>query len=322
MTRGPEVASGGLAPGALLPEAERGRRHPALKWLSKFIRTKPLGAFGALLVLGFILIAVFAPVLTRQSPTRGASIPLQSPSAAHWFGTDSLGRDVYSRVVQGSQISLSVGLMVTLITVTVSTLLGIIAGFYGRWPDYLIQRSGEVFSAIPGLILYFLIIAAFGRPQSQGGNLLTIGWDLRVLIFALSLNAFFGGSRLIRGQVLSLKQSEFVTAARALGASDRRLILRHILPNVAPLVIVTATAGVGAVILSEAALSFLGLGVSPGTPSWGADLSGRNRAFFIEAPWMAIAPGVAISLTVLGLNLFGDALRDMLDPRLRGTGRR
>src|SRR5262249_50297593 len=217
--------------------------------VGRFVRTKPLGAFGALLVLAFVLIAVCAPLLTRYSPTRGSGIPLQSPSAQHWFGTDSLGRDVYSRVVQGSQISLSVGLVVTAITVTMSTLLGMLAGFYGRWPDYLIQRSGEVFSAFPGLVLYFLIIAAFGRPRSQGGNLLTIAGDLRVLIFALSLHAFCGGSRLIRGQTLSLKQGEFIAAARALGASDRRLILRHLLPNVAPLVIVTATAGVGTVIL-------------------------------------------------------------------------
>jgi ABC-type dipeptide/oligopeptide/nickel transport system permease subunit len=303
-------------PQPLLPAA---RRPGGIRALGRFARHKPLGAFGALLVLVFLAIALCAPVLTRYNPTRGSGVPLQPPSAEHWFGTDSLGRDVYSRVVQGSQISLSVGLVVTAVTVTVSTLLGMLAGYYGRWPDYLIQRSGEVFSAFPGLILYFLIIAAFGRPQSRGGNLLTIAWDLRVLIFALSLQAFFGGSRLIRGQTLSLKQSEFVAAARALGASDPRLILRHLLPNVAPLVIVTATAGVGAVILSEAALSFLGLGVSPGTPSWGADLSGRNRAFFIDAPWMALAPGLAISLTVLGLNLFGDALRDVLDPRLRGS---
>jgi peptide/nickel transport system permease protein len=142
---------------------------------------------------------------------------------------------------------------------------------------------------------------------------------MRNLIFAFSLGAVFGGSRIVRGVALSLKNSEYVTAARALGASDRRIILRHLLPNVMPYVIVGATQGVGGIILGEAALSFLGLGVAPGTPSWGQDLSGRNRSFFTEAPWVALAPGIAISMTVLGFNLFGDALRDVLDPRLRGS---
>jgi peptide/nickel transport system permease protein len=224
--------------------------------------------------------------------------------------------------MQGSQISLAVAMAVTAINVTLGTLLGLIAGYFQGPLDYLIQRSGEVWSAFPQLIALLLIVSILGTPHTTGGNLLSIAWDLRNLIFAFTIGAVFGGSRIVRGLALSLKQNDYVMAARALGAGDWRIIVCHILPNTLPLVIIGATAGIGAVILGEAALSFLGLGVAPGTPSWGQDLSGRNRLFMISAPWVVLAPGIAISLTVLGFNLLGDALRDILDPRLRGSGRR
>ncbi|MEE8338032.1 MAG: ABC transporter permease, partial [Dehalococcoidia bacterium] len=159
----------------------------------------------------------------------------------------------------------------------------------------------------------------FTRGGAGPFALFSIAWDMRNLVFAFSIGAVFGGSRLIRGVALSLKQADYVLAAQALGASDMRIILRHLLPNVMPYVIVSGTAGLGVIILGEAALSFLGLGVAPGTPSWGQDISGRNRSFMFDAPWVVMAPGIAISITVLGFNLFGDALRDILDPRLRGS---
>jgi peptide/nickel transport system permease protein len=286
--------------------------------LLNFARRKPLGAFGLALVFGFLFIALFSPLLAPYDARRSVALPLLSPSSAHWLGTDAQGQDVLSRVLVGSQISLAVGFTVAMIQVGFSTSLGMIAGYFQGPLDYVIQRSGEIWSAFPYLIALLLIVSLLGPPQTQGGNLLTIAWDMRNLIFAFSLGAVFGGSRVIRGVTLSVKQLDFVIAARALGATDQRIIFRHILPNVFPYVIVAATSVFGVVILAEAALSFLGFGTAPGTPSWGQDLSGRNRSAFMYAPWVAFAPGIAISLTVLGFNLFGDALRDVLDPRLRG----
>lgn len=296
--------------------------------LLRFVRRQPTGALGAVLMAAFVTIAIISPLITPFDATRSVGRPLQKPGSVDartgkhfWLGTDSTGQDVLSRVLQGSQISLAIGATVITINVALGTLLGLLAGYYQGTVDYIIQRSGEVWSAFPELIALLLIVSLLGTPHTTGGNLLSIAWDLRNLVFAFTIGAVFGGSRIVRGVTLALKQSDYVTAARALGASDSRIVLRHLLPNVLPYVIVGATAGLGAVILGEAALSFLGLGVAPGTPSWGQDLSGRNRLFFRDAWWIAVAPGTAISLTVLGVNLFGDALRDLLDPRLRGAGR-
>ena len=285
----------------------------------RYARKKPLGAFGAALVLMFVVMAVFSPLFAPYDARDSVAGPLEAPSGDHWFGTDSIGQDVFSRVLVGSQISLAIGFSVVLINVVFSTILGLMAGYFLGPVDYIIQRSGEVWSAFPGLIALLLIVSILGSPDTEGGNLLTIAWDMRNLVFAFSLGAVFGGSRIIRGLAISLKETDYVVAARALGAGDTRILLRHLLPNVMPFVIVGASAGLGGIILGEAALSFLGLGVAPGTPSWGQDLSGRNRQFFTDAIWVAIAPGTAISLTVLGWNLFGDGLRDILDPRLRGS---
>jgi peptide/nickel transport system permease protein len=305
-------------------------RTAAAVW--KFARRRPLGAFGGFLVILFLFTALFAdgfrigPLeIPRLAPydanARGVGPPLVAPNSTFILGTDANGRDVFSRVLVGSQISLSIGFAVIVINVFFSTLLGLLAGYFQGPIDYLIQRSGEVWSAFPGLIALLLIVSILGPPHTSGGSLLTIMWDMRNLVFAFSLGAVFGGSRVVRGVTLQLKQAEYVTAARALGATGFRIIVRHIMPNVLPYVIVGATAGLGVIILGEAALSFLGLGVAPGTPSWGQDLSGRNRVFAIQgAWWVAVAPGAAISITVLGFNLFGDALRDILDPRLRGSG--
>jgi len=321
------AATAPLETGVLQGQTRR-RITPVGRFL-RFARRKPLGFVGLLMVFGFITMAVVAPFITPFDATRSVGRPLLSPGTEDTktgktfiLGTDATGQDVLSRVMQGSQISLAVAFCVVLINVVLGTLLGLIAGYFQGPVDYIIQRSGEVWSAFPQLIALLLIVSVLGTPHTTGGNLFTIAWDLRNLVFAFTIGAVFGGSRIIRGLTLSLKQNDYVLAARTVGAGDARIILQHILPNTLPVIIVTATAGVGAVILGEAALSFLGLGVAPGTPSWGQDLSGRNRLFFREAWWVAIAPGTAISLTVLGFNLYGDALRDMLDPRLRGTGRR
>ena len=296
--------------------------HPAAAtW--KFTRKKPLGAFGGLLVVAFLFVAITSPYWVPFDARKSVALPLLSPSGVHWLGTDAQGQDVFSRVLVGSQISLAIGFTVTLIYAVLGTLLGLLAGYYQGPVDYLIQRSGEIWSAFPYLVALLLIVAILGPPFTRGGAgpfaLFNIAWDMRNLVFAFSIGAVFGGSRLIRGVALSLKQADYVLAAQALGASDMRIILRHLLPNVMPYVIVSGTAGLGVIILGEAALSFLGLGVAPGTPSWGQDISGRNRSFMFDAPWVVLAPGIAISITVLGFNLFGDALRDILDPRLRGS---
>jgi peptide/nickel transport system permease protein len=289
----------------------------------KFARRKPLGAFGGLLVIAFLLIAITSPFWVPFDARKSVALPLLAPSGEYWLGTDAQGQDVFSRVLVGSQISLAIGFTVTLVFAVLGTGLGLIAGYYQGPVDYVIQRSGEIWSAFPYLVALLLIVAILGPPFTRGGAgplaLINIAWDMRNLVFAFSIGAVFGGSRLIRGIALSLKQADYVVAAKALGASDLRIIIRHLLPNVMPYVIVQGTASLGAIILGEAALSFLGLGVAPGTPSWGQDISGRNRSFMFDAPWVVLAPGVAISMTVLGFNLFGDALRDILDPRLRGT---
>jgi peptide/nickel transport system permease protein len=285
----------------------------------RYARRQPLGAFGIVLVAVFLFMAIFSPWLVRHDPTKTIAPPLLSPSSDYWFGTDAVGRDVFSRTIAGSQISLAVAMTVITINVIFSTILGLWAGYYLGVVDYIIQRSGEIWSAFPFLIALLLIITLLGPPSTGSGNFFLVSWELRNLIFAFSLGAVFGGSRVVRGVVISLKEQDYVLAARALGAGDERIILKHILPNVMPYVIITATAGVTVVILGEAALSFLGFGIAPPTPSWGQDLSGRNRSFFREALWVALAPGTAISLTVLGFGLFGDAMRDILDPRLRGS---
>jgi len=309
------------ASGLRQARSPRDRAMRPLRAMGRLAYRYPLGTVGAVLVLLFLVVAIFAPLIAPYDARRSVAGPLLAPSRDHLLGTDANGRDVLSRVLMGSQISLAVGFTVILINVTLSTLLGLLAGYYQGVVDYVIQRSGEIWSAFPGLVALLLIVSILGSPTTSGGHLLQIAWDMRNLIFAFSIGAVFGGSRIVRGVALTLKNLDYVMAARSLGATGPHIVFKHLLPNVMPFVIVSATAGLGVVILGEAALSYLGLGVAPGTPSWGQDLSGRNRNFFTSAIWVALAPGTAITLTVLGFNLFGDALRDMLDPRLRG-GRR
>jgi ABC-type dipeptide/oligopeptide/nickel transport system permease subunit len=278
-----------------------------LRTTLRFIRRKPLGAFGGSVMLILVLTAIFAPVLAPRGPyVQDRSTVLASPGPGHWFGGDNVGRDVYSRVVYGARISVTVGIVAVGIGMIGGTLIGLVSAYWGRWVDMLTQRCMDAVMAFPSLVLALAVVALLGP-------------SIRNVMLAIGFVFIPAESRVVRGAVLTLKQNQYVEAARACGATDWRVIGRHILPNVVPVLIVLASIRLGGAILTEASLSFLGLGTPPPTPSWGQMLSQQGRLYFETAPWMALFPGIAISLSVLGINLFGDALRDVLDPRLRGS---
>jgi ABC-type dipeptide/oligopeptide/nickel transport system permease subunit len=273
----------------------------------RFARYKPLGAVGALIMLVMVLTAVFAPLIAPKGPfAQERSAVLASPSAAHWFGGDNVGRDVFSRVVYGARISITVGIVAVGIGLIGGTTFGLTSAYFGRWVDMLIQRLMDAIMAFPTLVLALAVVALLGP-------------SIRNVMLAIGFVLIPAEARVIRGSVLSIKENQYVEAARACGATDKRIIMRYILPNVLPVIIVLASIRLGGAILTEASLSFLGLGTPPPNPSWGQMLSQQGRLYFEVAPWMALFPGIAISLSVVGINLFGDALRDVLDPRLRGS---
>ena len=248
--------------------------------------------------------ALLAPLLAAHDPTRiDLAARLQGPSAAHWLGTDVQGRDVWARLVFGARVSLAVGVLSQSIALFLGVTLGLVAGYYGRWVDEVVMRLADVTLAFPTLLLLIAMVAAL--QPSMGVVFATIG-----------IVGWAGMARLVRGQVLVVRQLEYVQAVRALGARDRRILLGHVLPNVIAPVVIAATLGVAGAIMAEAALSFLGLGVQPPTPSWGAMIAdGRDLSQLRSAPWTSLFPGLAIGASVLGFNLLGDALRDALDPR-------
>src|SRR3954470_5634486 len=254
-----------------------------------------------------LLAAVFAPWLAPHSPFAGdqRGAYLLRPGSRFLLGTDTQGRDVLSRVLYGARLSLAVGVISQSVSVTIGILLGLLAGYYGRWVDALVMRLADITLAFPTLLLLIAVAAAV-KPS------------LPVVFVVIGIVGWAGMARIVRGQVLLARGLEYVQAARALGASDTRIIARHLLPNVIAPVIVAATLGIGGAIMAEAALSFIGLGAQPPTPSWGAMVA-EGRDLLRVAPWVSIAPGVAIGLAVLGLNLLGDGLRDALD--VRGLGR-
>jgi ABC-type dipeptide/oligopeptide/nickel transport system permease subunit len=268
-------------------------------------RRHPTVLIGSLMLLGLIVTAVGAPWMATHDPyhveTRHS---LQPPQAMYLFGTDWLGRDVFSRVIYGARVSLQVGLIVEAVAVVIGVLLGALAGFYGRLLDTLLMRITDTFMAFPSLVLAIALMAVFQKP------------GLTNVIIVLSLLQWTSVARVVRGSVLAVKEDDFVQSAQALGASDRRILFRHILPNGMAPVIITATMGVASNIVSEAGLSFLGFGTQPPTVSWGTMLA-QGRNYLTIKPWVCIFPGLALLLTVLGLNLFGDGLRDWFDPRSR-----
>lgn len=260
-----------------------------------------LGA-GAVLLL--VILALAAPVFASQDPA-GIDLfhTLEAPSTSHLLGTDAQGRDVWSRLVFGARVSLLVGVVSQGIALAIGMSLGLLAGYRGRWTDEAIMRLADITLAFPSLLLLIAMAAAF-EPS------------LTVVCVVIGVVGWAGMARLVRGQVLVLRELEYVQATRALGARDTRIVLRHILPNVLAPVVIAATLGVAGAIMAEAALSFLGLGVQPPTPSWGAMIAdGRDLSQLRDAPWTSLAPGLAIGFTVLGFNLLGDGLRDALDPR-------
>jgi peptide/nickel transport system permease protein len=291
-------------PAAATPRADK---RSALRRVLRVTRRKPLGAFGGLIVLLMLITAIFAesiaPFHYNKTHVRDR---LKPPSATYILGTDNLGRDIFSRIVYGARISMIVSLSSVFIGIVLATVVGTTSGYFGGAFDILVQRVVDAWQAFPGLIVLLSIMAVVGS------GIINLTIALGVLVAA-------GTSRVIRSATLSVKEHSYIEAARAVGASHWRILLRYILPNVMAPIIIAATVTLGFVILAEASLSFLGFGVPPPYPSWGLMLNGSGRVFMLRAPWMALWPGIAVSLAVFGFNMLGDALRDVLDPRLRGT---
>ena len=302
----------GLAgPSVDVPAASRARPRSragrALRETGRFVWRKPLGAIGAVLVVAMLVMAVFAERIAPygyDETIRGAR--MKAPSTTYWLGTDNLGRDLWSRIVYGARVSVTIGFATIVLATLMATAVGVTSGYFGGAYDLIVQRIVDAWMSFPYLVIILSVMAVLGP------GLLNVILSLSVIIAAIN-------SRVIRGSTLAVAQHAYVEAARAIGCGHARVILRHLVPNVAATVVVLATIGLGAAILAESALSFLGFGVPPPYPSWGAMLSGSGRTYMFRAPWMALWPGVAISLAVFGFNMLGDALRDVLDPRLRGT---
>lgn len=287
-------------------QQERKRRSPFVDFLSRLVREKPLGTVGAAIVLLLFLTGIFADLLSPYDYTKvNIKDRLEAPSAEHWLGADQLGRDVLSRIIHGARISLIIGLSATAINLVVATTIGTTTGFFGGRLDLIVQRFVDAWMAIPGLLILMTVMSLVGRGMPQ-------------IIIVLGISFGIGGSRISRSAAMAIKENMYMTAAKAIGTTTGRTLLRHVLPNImAPLIIIFTTS-IGGVIMAEASLSFLGFGLPPDIPSWGGMLSSEGRRFMEQAPYLAIWPGLALSVVVYGTNMFGDAMRDLLDPRLRG----
>jgi peptide/nickel transport system permease protein len=290
---------------AQAPVALRGTRRAG--FVARLFRDKPLGAVGAVIFLIFLFCGVFADVLAPFGVNQISPINrLKPPSLAFPLGTDNLGRDILSRILYGAQLSVVIGFAGAGLATAISILIGITTGYFGGRFDMVVQRVVDAWMSFPDIIILIVVVSVVGPGMVP-------------IIVVLGLLFGIGGSRIVRGAVLSVRENMYVHAAQSMGAGTARVLLRHILPNIMPPIIVLFTTRVGAVILAESALSFLGLGVPPPAPTWGGMLSGSSRSYMYLAPWLAIAPGVCLTLVVYGTNVFGDALRDLLDPRMRGS---
>jgi len=272
--------------------------------VKRALRRDPRAWFGVAVVVLIVLLAVLAPLVSHGDPLAIDLVnQLQGPSRQHWLGTDIQGRDVWARLVYGSRVSLTAGIVSQVIALTLGLTLGLTAGYKGGWVDEVVMRLADVTLAFPTLLLLIAMAAAL-QPS------------LIIVFFTIGVVGWAGMARLVRGQVLVVRQLEYVHASKALGARDTRIVLQHVLPNVVAPILIAGTLGVAAAIMAEASLSFLGLGVQPPTPSWGAMIAdGRDLNQLRHAPWTSVSPGIAIGAAVLGFNLLGDALRDALDPR-------
>jgi peptide/nickel transport system permease protein len=297
------MANGARALEVALPGAPPADRAGAL-W--RFARKNPLGAVGGVLMLALILTALFADALATHNPIRTSTRVLAPPGAEFWLGTDNLGRDLWSRVMYGARISLAVGLAATVLGAVVGGLVGLLSGYVGGTTDLVVQRLMDIMQALPILVLALVMAAALGPSLTN-------------TVIAISVVIIPRAARVVRSSVLAIREFPYIEAARAMGVGHARVAFRHILPNTMGPFIVLITAQLGGAILAEAALSFLGLGIPEPYPSWGRMLSIAAAEYAQKAPWLVIYPGLAISLAVFGTNLLGDALRDTLDPRLRGS---
>lgn len=278
-------------------------RSPFQDSLRTFRKSK-LAVIGTIIVVFFILLAIFGPLIAPQGINeQNFKLKLQSPSSEFWFGTDVFGRDIFSRVVLGSRLSLMVGFASVAISIIVGSILGILAGYYGRWVDTIISRFFDILLAFPSILLAIAIVTALGPSLFNA-----------LLAIAIVNVPNFG--RLIRSKVLSIKEEEFITAAKAIGMKDSRILFTHVLPNSMTPIIVQGTLAIATAIIEAAALGFLGLGAQAPAPEWGKMLSDA-RVYLVNAPWTMIFPGLAIMLTVLGFNLMGDGLRDAFDPKMK-----
>ena len=287
--------------------ARRRTRGPVLHFIGRLFREKPLGAACAIIFILFLFCGIFADVLAPYGYNKISPLNrLKPPSWAFPFGTDNLGRDMLSRCLYGAQLSVIIGFCAAGIATVISVVLGIVSGYIGGKFDLVLQRFVDAWMSFPDLIILIVVVSVVGPGMPQ-------------IIVTLGLLLGIAGSRIVRGAVVSVRKNMYVHAAQSTGASTFRILWRHILPNVMAPVIVLFTTRVGTVILAESGLSFLGLGVPPPAPTWGGLLSGSGRTFMLQGPWLALAPGLCLTVVVYATNMFGDALRDLLDPRMRGS---
>ncbi len=285
--------------------SEKKKRSSMFNFVKRLVKEKPMGTVGAAITLLLLLIGIFADFLAPYGMNQPTADLLARPSLKYWLGTDNLGRDLLSRIIFGARISVVVGLGGATISVALSTFLGILCGYIGGTFDLLVQRFVDAWMCIPSLILMMVLISIIGPGIWQ-------------VIVVMGLCFGISGSRIIRGATISTKENVYLQAAQAIGCSTSRILTRHILPNIMPSLIVVFSTVVPMVILVEASLSYLGFGIPPPTPSWGSMISGSARDYMFLAPRLVIWPGLFLSIVVYGVNMFGDALRDLFDPRLRG----
>lgn len=276
-------------------------------FVRRLFTDKPLGAAGGVLLLAFVIVGLTADWIAPYGFNEISPIDrLQAPSWEHWFGTDNLGRDLLSRCIHGAQLSVIIGCAAATLATLISAAIGIVSGYFGGKVDLVIQRFVDAWMSFPDLIILIVVVSVVGPGMPQ-------------IIGTLGLLLGIAGSRIVRSAVLGVREQMYVHAAQSVGASTARMLWRHILPNVLPPIIVLFTTRVGTVILAESGLAFLGLGVPPPAPTWGAMLSGSGRTYMFQGPWLALAPGLCLTAVVYATNVFGDALRDLLDPRMRGS---
>ena len=295
--------------------AEAKRHFWLVDFLIRLVKEKPLGTVGGIITLLLLLTGIFADLAWLGLPEVGLAPYgmnecwvggfLDPPSANFWLGTDNVGRDLLSRVIYGARISVIVGLTASTLATAISTLIGVVSGYMGGKVDLAVQRGVDAWMCLPGLVVIILLVSVMGA-------------SLWTIIVALGIGWGIGGSRIIRGAVIAIRENVYVQAAKAIGCPTHRILTRHIVPNVTATIIILFTVRVPGIILAEASLSFLGFGIPPPVPSWGGMLSGSGRAYMMMSPWLAIWPGLALAITVYAVNMFGDAVRDIADPRMRG----